>query len=104
METSKIGVLNYRLEFSEKSGEGFRKVIWHPGTIVEVHDFNTNDNFYYKIERISYQESPKVRVYYNDIIKFSMVPKHRISLMWAEDIEWKNIISESLGMKWIKER
>lgn len=104
MENTRVGVLNCRLDFQEKCGEKFRDVTWHPGTVLEIHDFDKEQNVYYKVERLYYQESPKVRVYYNDKIKFTMLPKHRISLMWVEDIKWKNIVSEFLGMKWIKER
>jgi hypothetical protein len=104
METTKIGVLNCELVFQEQTGEKFRDLIWHPGTIVEVHDFDEGDNIYYKVERLHYQESPGVRVYYNDKVKFSMIHKHRISLMWVEDIKWKNIVFSSLGIRWIKER
>jgi len=104
METSKIGVLNCKLVFQEKHGEKFRDVTWHSGTVLEIHDFDDNKNLFYKVERIYYQESDRVRVYYNDKVKFSMVPKHRISLMWVEDLKWKNIVFEALGMKWIRER
>lgn len=104
METSKIGVLNCRIDFKEKSSGESREVTWHPGTIVEVHDFNTAYGSYQEVQRIYYYETPKVKVYYNDTIKFRTVTKHKISLMWVEGIEWKNIVHESLGMKWIKER
>ncbi len=104
MEGSKIGVLNCKLVFQEKLGENSRDVTWYPGTVVEVHDFNDGVNVYYKVERLHYQESERVKVYYNDKIRFSIIPKHRISLMWVEDIEWKNIVFSSLGMEWIKER
>ena len=91
METTKIGVLNCRLDFREKCGEKFRDVTWHTGTVLEIHDFDKEQNVFHKFKRLYYQESPKVRVYYNDKIKFTTLPKHRISLMCMEDIKWEKL-------------
>ena len=102
METTKIGVLNCELTFQEKHGGGFRNVTWHPGTVVEIHDFHLCENVYYKVERLHYQESPGVKIYYNDNVKFSMCSKRALTIMNGEDIKWKLLVFESLGKRWRK--
>ena len=92
MEKTKIGVLTQKLVFQEKCGETFREITWHKGTIVEIYE--CGENIYHKTKRLQYQESDKVKVYYCDEWKFTMIAKHRIDVMEVDDIRWEKILSK----------